>query len=210
MELLKKYSPIKNNNISDYPINKKIKNGQINKVLIYNSVVKVIENTSYSDLIFDKELTNTNKIVLHLLKNHNDNNIVTTKFSKNFYKLYLIYFFNFLKKNKISLIKGRILNKTRGCRKKEIFLGIHGIIIKKNMHLTQKFILKCNKKFFGYKKKKKKKLKINYSNRKFKKLLLSFKTTDCKKNGISIKISRKTYLKMLHKNNATIRSRFIS
>jgi len=137
------------------------------------------------------KINNKNNIFLFKHRQYNDNSIITNTMPLKLFKIYLNHFFNFIKKNNIKIVKGRVLY----YKYKKIFVGINGIVVPISKEkLTYRF-----KKLSSYK-------KWNKGCSLYKLIKLSF---FCEKiiinnNKINLKISRKKFLKLLRKKNATI------
>ena len=152
------------------------------KCRINTPKVSFLEIDSQTNLVTTKAFNEGQLIFLSNYKKFNGNTIITSNLSRNVYNLYIKHFFNYIKKNRIKIIKGRVLkyNRKRDC----FYVGINGFIIAipskeftSNKSLRKK-ILKKGQSLFNLKP-------------------ISFVCTDIKndKNMFKIDASRHKYLK---------------
>ena len=152
------------------------------KCIINTGKVSLLETNSQSSFISVKNFKENEFVFLSKYKKFNDTELIDSNISKSIYKLYVKHFFNFKKKNKIKIVKGRVLKYNR--RKNIFYVGVNGLIIcvpAKEFTLNsalRKKMLKNGKKLF--------KLKP-----------ISFICTNIEKktDTFKVKVSRHKYLK---------------
>lgn len=162
------------------------------KILKKNKDSLILEYSHQKSLEYFSEIMDKKNLFLFEYRKHNGNSIITDNIPKKLYKLYLNHFFNFIKKNNIKIVKGRVLY----YKYETIFIAVNGIIVAiPKEKLTYRY-----KKLYNYK-------KWNKGCSFYKLIQLSFFCENIIKHNseISLNISRKKFLKLLKKKkNATI------
>lgn len=97
------------------------------KCIINTQKVSLLEVNSQTCLITSKSFEEGQFVFLSSYRKFSDNTIITSNLSKSVYKLYVKHFFNYIKKNKIKIIKGRVLKYNR--KKDCFYVGINGLVI---------------------------------------------------------------------------------
>lgn len=169
----------------------------LSKLIIYKNKFFLLGNSDKSNIIFPKSKSKKKKysyqkdnIYTYLKKTYNNENLITLDASKKIYKMYLKYFFDFLEKKNINILKGKIFNYSKKKNfKYNLFVGVQGLVI----NIPKKELIKNSEKIYSFNKWKK---LSNYY--KLKDTLFLYKNIINKKNK-SIKISRKKYLTILSK-----------
>lgn len=130
----------------------------------------IMEHTAVNNIQFISNLLNKDhNNYLFISKSFDNESLITPIISRNVFKLYNNHFFNFIKKNKIKIIKGRDINYN--------MVGVNGLIVSTNTDYSKKIkvndIVKTST-FFGeniIRKNKQQKMKIKISRKKFINLL---------------------------------------
>ena len=164
------------------------KNINKNDILIESKCLINTQKVSFLKIDSQVNITSTlsfnegHSVFLSKYRKFNDNIVITSNLSKGIYNLYIKHFFNYIKKNNIKIIRGRVLkyNRKIDC----FYVGINGLIV-----------LIPSKEFTSNKSLRKKILKKGQSL--FNLKPVSFVCTDLKndKNGFNVNASRHKYLK---------------
>lgn len=190
MQILNRYTE---NEVASKYINTKINKIIPSKVLLETNRNLILDYTEKNNLVYPSDSTLTNETFLFCNQKYNDNFVVTPIIPREIYKIYIKHFFNFIKKNKIKIVTGKILNYSRN--KNVLYVGINGLVIP----ISKENLTYHANKFYNYKKWKK-----GYSFYKLVKLNFFCENIQNNPENIEVKLSRKKFLKLLKKKNATI------
>lgn len=120
------------NKFSNEILNDSKTNINFNNITLCTNIVKInkkfiVEFINETNLQYPTKFKVNN--YFYFFKHCKDISLVTFKISNNIYKLYSKHFFNYLVKNKIQTIKGRILSLKKINEKWVFLIGINGYII---------------------------------------------------------------------------------